>query len=112
MRIWVPGCATGEEVFSIGILVREHMETLMAVPRVQIFATVNDECVLVVARAARCPKALRDGVSPKRRKRFFISDGDNSVVSKDMRSSASFCPTASSAIRHFHVSTWSLAEIC
>ncbi len=75
VRIWVPGCATGEEVFSIAILTREHMDRLTAVPRVQIFATDIDDRALSVARAARYPGALLDTVSPERRKRFFVSDG-------------------------------------
>jgi two-component system, chemotaxis family, CheB/CheR fusion protein len=33
VRVWVPGCATGEEVFSIAILLREHMDKLSAIPR-------------------------------------------------------------------------------
>jgi two-component system CheB/CheR fusion protein len=92
VRIWVPGCATGEEVFSIAILAREHMERLTAVPRVQIFATDIDERALAVARAARYPESLLDGVSPARRKRFFISDGGSSVVSKDVRELCIFSP--------------------
>ena len=51
VRVWVPGCATGEEVFSIAMLMREHMDGLTAVPRVQIFATDIDEKALGVARA-------------------------------------------------------------
>jgi chemotaxis methyl-accepting protein methylase len=43
VRVWVPGCATGEEVFSIAILLREHMDKLRAVPRVQVFATDIDD---------------------------------------------------------------------
>ncbi|HEX4194863.1 MAG TPA: CheR family methyltransferase [Stellaceae bacterium] len=92
VRIWVPGCATGEEVFSIAILAREYMERLTAVPRVQIFATDIDERALAVARAARYPGALLDTVSPERRRRFFISDGGSFVVSKDVRELCIFSP--------------------
>jgi chemotaxis methyl-accepting protein methylase len=92
VRIWVPGCATGEEVFSIAMLAREHMERLTAVPRVQIFATDIDERVLAVARAARYPEALLDAVSPERRKRFFVSGGASFVVSKDVRALCIFSP--------------------
>ncbi|MET4022691.1 CheR family methyltransferase [Bradyrhizobium sp. S3.2.12] len=92
VRIWVPGCATGEEVFSIAILAREHMDTLTAVPRVQIFATDIDERALSVARAARYPGPLLDTVSPERRKRFFVSDGVSYVVSKDVRDLCIFSP--------------------
>ncbi|UPJ56945.1 CheR family methyltransferase [Bradyrhizobium sp. 192] len=92
VRIWVPGCATGEEVFSIAILAREHMDTLTAAPRVQIFATDIDERALSVARAARYPGPLLDTVSPERRKRFFVSDGVSYVVSKDVRDLCIFSP--------------------
>ena len=79
VRVWVPGCATGEEVFSIAILLREHMDRLAVVPRVQIFATDIDEHALAVARAARIRRALLDSVSPERRERFFIPDGGSYV---------------------------------
>ncbi len=92
VRIWVPGCATGEEVFSIGILAREYMDQLSAVPRVQIFATDIDERALAVARAARYPGPLLDSVSPERRKRFFIEDGGSFLVSKDVRELCIFSP--------------------
>lgn len=92
VRVWVPGCSTGEEVFSIAMLLREHMDKLSAVPRVQIFATDIDERALSVARAARYPEALLDSVSPERRKRFFIPDGGSYVVSKDVRELCVFSP--------------------
>ena len=85
VRIWVPGCSTGEEVFSIGILLREYMGTLPAAPRVQIFATDIDERALAVARSARYPEALLDSVSPERRTRFFIPDSGSYVISKEVR---------------------------
>ena len=92
VRIWVPGCATGEEVFSIGMLLREHMDTLTPLPRVQIFATDIDEHALAIARTARYPVALLESVSPERRKRFFIEDGASLVVSKDVRDLCIFSP--------------------
>ncbi len=58
VRIWIPGCATGEEVYSVGILLREHMDTLTEIPRVQIFATDIDEPAIAVARAGRYPETL------------------------------------------------------
>jgi two-component system, chemotaxis family, CheB/CheR fusion protein len=50
LRAWVPGCSTGEEVYSIAILMREHMDTLRRAPKLQIFATDIDEGSLAVAR--------------------------------------------------------------
>ena len=92
VRIWVPGCATGEEVYSLAILMREHMGTLRSAPRVQIFATDIDEHSLSAARAARYPEALLDSVSPERRRRFFISDAGAFVVSKEVRDLCIFSP--------------------
>ncbi len=92
VRVWVPGCATGEEVFSLAILMREHMERLTAAPRVQIFATDIDERALVIARAARYPAALLDGVSDERRARHFIPDSGSYVLSKDVRELCIFSP--------------------
>jgi two-component system, chemotaxis family, CheB/CheR fusion protein len=92
VRIWVPGCATGEEVFSIAILAREHLYRLPAAPRVQIFATDIDEHALSVARAARYPEALLGGVSAERRDKFFILDGGSYVLSKDVRELCIFSP--------------------
>ena len=92
VRVWVPGCATGEEVFSIGILMREYMDTLRAVPRVQIFATDIDDTVLLVARAARYPESLLNGVSLDRRRRFFTEEGGTYTVSKEVRDLCIFSP--------------------
>ncbi|TYM00141.1 chemotaxis protein CheR [Bradyrhizobium rifense] len=92
VRVWVPGCSTGEEVFSIAMLLREYMDKLSAIPRVQVFATDIDERALSVARVARYPEALLDSVSVERRKRFFILDGGSYVVSKDVRELCIFSP--------------------
>ncbi|WP_411962142.1 CheR family methyltransferase [Mesorhizobium sp. CA4] len=85
IRIWVPGCATGEEVFSIGMLMREHMDTLPVVPRVQIFATDIDDAALSAARSGRYTEPLLAGVSPERRERFFNNDGTSFVLHKSVR---------------------------
>ena len=92
VRAWVPGCATGEEVYSLAVLMREHMATLDAVPKVQIFATDIDEAALGAARAARYPEALLEGVSDDRKSRFFTRDGSAYVVNKEVRDLCIFSP--------------------
>lgn len=92
VRIWIPGCSTGEEVFSVAILLREYMDTLTAQPRVQIFATDIDDRALAVARAARYPEPLLDCVSPERRARFFLPDGGSYIIAKDVRDLCVFSP--------------------
>jgi two-component system, chemotaxis family, CheB/CheR fusion protein len=92
VRVWVPGCATGEEVFSIAMLLRERMDHLSAVPRVQIFATDIDERALAGARGGRYPAVLLDSVPPERRERFFFPDGASCVVAKEVRDLCIFSP--------------------
>ena len=92
VRVWIPGCATGEEVYSIAILLREHMDTLTALPRVQVFATDIDEHALGFARAARYPEALLESVSKARRERFFVATAGSYVVTKEVRDLCIFSP--------------------
>lgn len=92
VRVWVPGCATGEEVYSLAILLREHMDKMDTPPRVQLFATDIDERALNIARTARYPGTLLDSVSPERRERFFIADGESYLVSKQIRELCIFSP--------------------
>ncbi|HEY2779270.1 MAG TPA: CheR family methyltransferase [Steroidobacteraceae bacterium] len=90
VRIWVPGCATGEEAYSLAILMREHMDRLGGVPKVQIFATDIDSAAIATARAGRYPPVLLEGLLPERRQRFFIDTLDSSVVSKEIRDLCTF----------------------
>jgi two-component system CheB/CheR fusion protein len=92
IRVWVPGCATGEEVYSIAILLREHMATLSAAPQVQVFATDIDERALAVARTGRYPAALLDSVSPERQAAFFTAEDGGYRVSKLIRDLCVFSP--------------------
>jgi two-component system, chemotaxis family, CheB/CheR fusion protein len=68
IRVWVAGCATGEEAYSVAILLREHMDSHVgsvgASQKVQIFATDIDDTAMTVARTARYPKTLVNEVSP------------------------------------------------
>ena len=97
VRVWVPGCATGEEAYSLAILLREHMDGLPVVPRVQVFATDIDEPAIATARSGRYPATLLDGLSPDRRERFFSHAENSYLVSKDIRDLCTF--SAHSLIR-------------
>ena len=113
VRVWVPGCATGEEVFSLAILMREHMETLARPAAAQIFATDIDEHALGVARAGRYPAQLLDGVSPERRAPLLrAATAAPSCWPRPCASCASSRPTASSATRRSRASTSSRAATC
>ena len=89
-RIWIPGCATGEEAYSLAILLREHMDTLTIVPKVQIFATDIDESAIGIARLGRYPTTLVTGLSEERRERFFHAFQGGYVVSKEIRDLCTF----------------------
>ncbi|HEY9421984.1 MAG TPA: CheR family methyltransferase, partial [Thermoanaerobaculia bacterium] len=85
VRVWVPGCATGEEAYSIAILLREHMAGLEAPPQVQVFATDIDAQALNVARQAWYPESIASQVSPERLERFFVQHGNMYQVSREVR---------------------------
>ncbi len=97
VRVWVPGCATGEEAYTLAILLREHMDTMSEPPKVQVFATDIDEPAISVARAGRYPKTLLDGLPPARRQRFFSEQEHSCAVAKEIRDLCTF--SAHSLIR-------------
>jgi two-component system CheB/CheR fusion protein len=85
IRVWVPGCATGEEVYSIAILLREHMDAMRTPPKLQIFATDIDEPALGIARAGRYPEQAVENVSADHLKKYFVVDDVSYVVGKSIR---------------------------
>jgi two-component system CheB/CheR fusion protein len=92
VRVWVPGCATGEEAYSLAILLREHMDSLSATPKVQVFATDIDDAAISTARLGRYPKTLLEGLSGERRERYFRLSQDGYIVSKEIRDLCTFSP--------------------
>jgi len=90
VRVWVPGCATGEEAYSLAILLREHLDTLAVKPKVQIFATDIDEVAIATARAGRYPETLLEGMEAERRSRFFVESAAGYVVRQDVRELCTF----------------------
>jgi two-component system CheB/CheR fusion protein len=97
LRIWVPGCATGEEVYSLAMLVRAFMDTLPVVPKVQIFASDIDEAAIATARAGRYPATLLEGLSAERRARFFVEGVGGFTIQQRIRELCTF--SAHSLIR-------------
>jgi len=97
VRVWVAGCSTGEEAYSIAILLREHFERSLSPPKVQVFATDIDEIGMGVARAARYPASVVKEVSPERLRRFFVHETGTYRVVKELRDMCIF--SAHSVIR-------------
>jgi two-component system CheB/CheR fusion protein len=85
VRVWIAGCSTGEEAYSIAILLREQSEKLRSPPKVQIFATDIDETAMGVARTARYPAIVVKGISPERLGRFFVPETGTYRVVKELR---------------------------
>jgi two-component system, chemotaxis family, CheB/CheR fusion protein len=85
IRVWVAGCATGEEAYSLAILLREQLTRAEATPKVQIFATDIDDQALELARLGRYHDTIARDVSPERLQRFFLRDGEFYRVAKDIR---------------------------
>src|SRR5208337_5258144 len=90
VRIWVPGCATGEEALSISMLFVEAMEKLDRHFPFQVFATDVDPEAIQRARAAEYPEAIASEVSLERLERFFISKDGGYALKKDIRDSIVF----------------------
>ena len=87
IRVWVPGCSTGEEAYSIAMLLQERMETLKQGFKAQVFATDIDSQAIVTARAGLYPASVATDISPERLTRFFKaeSDGGNYHIDKGIR---------------------------
>ncbi len=88
LRVWVPGCATGEAAYAIAMLLREQDSSPPA--RQQIFATDSDENVLAIARAGRYPALRLASLSAQRLARFFVAEGASYVVARDIRDTCMF----------------------
>jgi hypothetical protein len=71
LRVWIPGCSTGEEAYSIAILIAEYMSRADLSCPVQIFATDIDDHSLETARRGWYPQGIADHVSPERLERHF-----------------------------------------
>ncbi|HSB03220.1 MAG TPA: chemotaxis protein CheB [Anaerolineales bacterium] len=77
VRVWVCGCSTGEEAYSIGILIQEHLDNLKQPFRVQIFATDIDKQSIDQARSGIFPASIAADISPGRLARFFTLDAES-----------------------------------
>jgi two-component system, chemotaxis family, CheB/CheR fusion protein len=85
VRIWVAGCSTGEEVYSIAICLAEVLEASGANVPVQIFATDISEAALDKARAARYSPSAIEEMSPERLKRYFKKVDGEYQIGKSIR---------------------------
>ena len=92
VRVWVAGCGTGEEAYSIGMLLLEYAQKLDHPPRIQIFASDINAQAIRIGRDCKYDEAITVDVSPERLERFFIKEGNLYRVKKELRELVLFAP--------------------
>lgn len=85
LRVWVAGCATGEEAYSVTMLLKEQMELHKCTSELQVFATDIDERAIAFGRNALFPQSIKTDVSPERLKQFFTREQEQFRVVKQVR---------------------------
>jgi two-component system, chemotaxis family, CheB/CheR fusion protein len=92
IRIWVPGCSTGDEAYSLAILLAERQEALKQNFKVQVFATDIDSRAIAAARAGIYPASIAADLTPERLARFFSPEpGDSAFrIHKSIRDTLIF----------------------
>jgi two-component system, chemotaxis family, CheB/CheR fusion protein len=85
VRVWVSGCATGEEAYSLAILILEEASRHQVRPQIQIFGSDLDARAVASAREGRFPVAIEADVSEERLRRFFVREGDHYRVRQEVR---------------------------
>lgn len=92
IRVWVPGCSTGEEVYSIAIIIKELMEESGKTFEVQIFGTDIDRDAIKTARSGTYQGQISTDVGPERLKKYFIQKDNLYVIKNEIREMAVFAP--------------------
>lgn len=85
IRVWVPGCATGEEAYSIAMLLLEQASRQDIRPTIQVFGSDIDAKALAMAREGQYPAAIEADVSEDRLRRFFVKEADHYRVRQELR---------------------------
>ncbi|WP_436208605.1 CheR family methyltransferase [Caballeronia sp. LjRoot31] len=92
VRVWVPGCSTGEEVYSLAMLLCERQPEGNELPAIHLFATDIDQHAIEIARAGNYPESILTDVPPTRLNRFFNHAGSRYVIDKSVREKVLFAP--------------------
>jgi two-component system CheB/CheR fusion protein len=92
LRAWVPGCATGEEAYSLAMVLIEAMQAARKSRAVQIFASDVDRGALELARTGIYPETIAADLTPARLQRFFVPEGHTYRVTKELREAVTFAP--------------------
>jgi two-component system CheB/CheR fusion protein len=84
-RVWVVGCATGEEAYSIAMLFAEKTLGALDAPKIQVFATDIDDTAIALAREGLYTLNDAADVSPERLRRFFNKEGESYRIRRELR---------------------------
>ena len=90
LRIWIAGCSTGEESYSLAMLFREQITTATRNTKLQVFASDVDPDAIARAREGLYPETIEADISPARLARFFTKEGQSYRVSPELRSAVVF----------------------
>src|SRR5262245_40956652 len=85
IRVWIAGCATGEEAYSVAIMLLEEAARHESRPQMQVFGSDLDARALTTAREGRYPVAIEADVSEERLRRFFTREGDAYRIRQEVR---------------------------
>ena len=85
IRVWVPGCATGEEAYTVAMLLLEQASRQDIRPTIQVFGSDIDARALAIAREGQYPAAIEADVGEDRLRRFFVKDADHYRVRQELR---------------------------
>jgi two-component system CheB/CheR fusion protein len=86
IRIWVSACSTGEETYSVAMIIKEYLELVKTHYDVKIFASDIDEKAIKIAGAGVYSESILGDISKERLRRFFVKKGSNYQVAKEIRS--------------------------
>ena len=92
IRVWVTGCSTGEEAYSVAILFLEAMEETGQKQKVKIFATDLDKDAILAAGKGQYGESILEDVSAQRLGRYFTKKGSSYLVSRELRKMIVFAP--------------------
>jgi len=90
LRAWVAACSTGEEAYSMAILLREHAAAHSGAPKMQVFASDIDERAIHAARLGMFPASIAADVTPAHLQRYFTLESGRYRVRKALRDTVLF----------------------
>lgn len=90
IRVWSAGCSTGEEAYSLAMLLNDQLQLDASAASMQLFATDIDERAITIGRAGLYPQAIITDVPPARLRHYFIKEDDHYRIRKELREKVLF----------------------